>query len=107
VKYKEAYQRIEDNCKEGDVIFGQFLRMFYLSDCSRSLYRVDMLRSQRYSLEQFREDIEEYDQGWIVWRSDKSDHLNPELIEYIDSNYIKVGGESIDDTHVELYRFEK
>jgi uncharacterized membrane protein len=103
--YSEAYQVIVDAYdSDNEVIFGQYLKTFYLQDIENGR-SVSMQNNQTYAIEQFKEDLEKYQQGWITWETKKSYHLADEIIDFIDNNFEKIHGSSIDDTNVEVYYF--
>lgn len=105
--HSQAYQIIEDNYDYGqDTLFLQYGRLYYLRDLTKAK-RVSMMSNQQYAYEQFLIDIYEARNGWVAWETGKSYHLQPAIIDFIDSNLEKVHGEGIDLTRVEVYKFDE
>jgi len=106
--FSVAYQTIVENYDpEREVIFGQFLRRYYLQDIDGGIESISMLKNHRYTYEQFLVDLERYDAGWVTWEKKKSYHLQKEIRNHVTENFQKVHGEGIDDTRVEMYYFDR
>jgi hypothetical protein len=105
--YRLAYSEIVKNYNPGrDVIFGQYLRDYYLKDINRATI-ISMQNYQKYSYQQFQDDLTKYESGWITWESVKSYHLDPAIIDYIKNNFQKIHGWEMDNSNVEVYYFKK
>jgi len=110
--YSEAYSTIVKNYKPNDVIFGQYLKKYYLKELGNfKVVTVDMMNNKLYTYESFIEDLKKYDSGWIVWDTGKTGHLKREIIDYSCKNFEHLHGEicneKIDDTKVEVFYFDK
>lgn len=106
--FTTAYQTIINNYNpENEVVFGQYLRTYYIRDIRQDMKFINMLSNGKYSLEQFRCDSKKYGGGWITWETRKSYHVHKDLREYIDKNFIKYHGKGIDNTNVEVYYFNQ
>lgn len=105
--FQEAYQVIIDNynCEE-EVIFGQYLRTFYLRDLVGAK-TIDMLYDEKYAYHEFMQDLDNFEAGWLTWETRKDYHINPEIVRFIDKNFIKYHGKGIDDTKVEVYYYNQ
>lgn len=106
--FSSAYEVITDHYDpEKEVIFGQYLRDYYLQDLQdKTVETICMLNNKRYSYERFHRDLLKYEAGWITWETRKSYHLEEEIIEFIDNNFEKLHGEGVDDSKVEVYYYE-
>ena len=105
--YSEAYATIVDTFNPGqDVIFGQYLRDFYLQDLPPETKVIRMLNGRRYTLEQFQADLSMEQSGFVTWASRKEQHLSKELRQYIHETSRHLHGTGVDDTKVEVYYFE-
>ena len=103
--FSEAYQVIIDKYDyDNEVIFGQYLRTYYLQDLD-NIRVVSLQNNQTYTFEQFLDDLEKYQKGWITWETKKSYHVADEIVYFVDSNFEKIHGSRIDDTNVEVYYF--
>lgn len=106
-RVSEAYQVIIDSyhpCRE--VIFGQYLRSYYLRDIPKPVKYVSMLHGKDYEFDQFIEDLNSYPAGWLTWETRKSYHIQDDIIEYVDRYFEKLHGSGIDDTYVEVYYYD-
>ena len=108
-RFKEAYLTIKKNLNpEEKVIFGQYLRTYYLKEIGEdNLVVIDMLNNGQYSYESFLKDISKYDSGWITWETRKGYHIRGDIKNYINKNFKKYHGRGIDDTNVEVYYFDR
>ena len=108
-KFSIAYQEIVNNYDpEREVIFGQFLREYYLQDLQgKEVERVNMLWYQKYSFNDFISDIEHYDAGWVTLETrHRHVHLEPAIVDYLDYHFEKIHGEGVDDTRVEVFYYD-
>ena len=64
-----------------------------------------MKNNQKYSFKEFITDLKKYPSGWVTWETRKSYHLKPEILSYINENFIKYNGNGIDKTGIEIYYF--
>jgi len=103
--FSTAYQVINDNYQEEDeVIFGQYLRTYYLQPLD-NIRHISMRNHQTYSFSQFLDDLQNHKAGWITWETRKAYHIQPEILSYIDTHFLKLHGAGIDDTNVEVYYY--
>jgi uncharacterized membrane protein len=103
--FSRAYQVIVENYDyESEVIFGQYLRTYYLQDLQQ-IRVVSLQNNQTYTFDQFLEDLEKYPQGWITWETKKSYHVADEIVFFVEDRFTKIHGAGIDDTHVEVYYY--
>lgn len=105
--FTTGYGTIERNYEQGQALFIQYPRRYYLRDLDPQATLVDMEYNQRYSPEEFRRDLARYDSGWLAWETRKSYHIHPEIREYADEHFVKLHGKGIDDTGVEVYYFNE
>ncbi len=106
--HSQAYEIIIDNYDpENEVIFGQYLRDFYLQEMrNMEVETVNMLRHELYSFETFIADLQQYQAGWVTWETRKSRHLEQDIIDFIDTHFEKIHGQGVDDLKVEVYYFQ-
>ena len=103
--FSTAYQVIIDRYNfEEEVIFGQYLRTYYLRPLNK-INKISMLNYKKYTFDQFLDDLDKYDAGWITWETRKSYHIDDEIIDYVSNNFQKQHGIGVDDTKVEVYYF--
>ncbi len=103
--FRSAYQVIIDHYdEENEVIFGQYLRGYYLQEMD-SFTSISLMNNRQYTYEQFLDDLEEYDSGWLTWESRKAYHVDPQIISYANDNFYKIHGWNVDDFGVEVYYF--
>ena len=103
--FSEAYQVIiEEYDYDDEVIFGQYLRTYYLQELD-DIRVVSMQNNQTYTFEQFMKDLETYQKGWITWETQKSYHVADEIVFFVDQYFSKYHGSLIDNTNVEVYYF--
>lgn len=106
-KFSSAYQTIIENYQyDEEVIFGQYLRTYYLQPLEEFKY-ISMRNNKKYHFSQFLEDLEKHKAGWLTWETRKSYHIEPEIRKYIDTHFLKIHGSGIDDTQVEVYYYSK
>jgi hypothetical protein len=112
-QFSKAYQVILDNYNpEKEVIFGQYLRTYYLKDFEGDANYISMLSNNRYEFDVFMEDLQKYESGWITWESRKSYHLLNSIKHYCCDNFVQLHGRwckdnVIDDIGVEVFYFNK
>jgi len=104
-KISIAYASIAENIKPGEVIFGQYLRDYYLQSIDPQTPRISMLNNQSYSYQSFREDLARYESGWITWETRKRYHIQPEIRDFAQQYLTKIHGAEADASGVELYYF--
>ncbi len=107
--FSKAYKVIINNYNpEKDVIFGQYLRTFYLQELvDKKVKVISMLNNKQYEFEAFMNDLQKYESGYITWGTRKSYHISTDIINYIDRHFKKLHGRHIDDTNVEVYYFDQ
>jgi len=103
-KFSIAYNSILDENK-CEVIFGQYLRSYYLRNLNKDIQIVDLLNNQDYEYSEFIREIKNYNSGWITWETRKGGHIQDEIKDYVRNNFIKIHGTGLDNTNVELYYF--
>jgi len=113
-KFSEAYTDIKLNLDPNkDVIFGQYLRTYYLRGLSTNVTIISMLNNQKYEYEEFLGDLIKYESGWMTWETRKTYHINDEIVAYICNNddfthiHGTLCGDEIDDTCIEVFYFNK
>ena len=104
--FRNAYKTITENYKPGQVIFGQYLRTYYLQDLQNNCKTITMRRERKYTFGQFEKDVKKYKAGWITWETRKSYHVAGKIIEYCNKNLKKLHGTGVDHTKVEVYYFD-
>ena len=107
--FSYAYNTIVMNYEpEKEVIFGQFLRDYYLQDLQgKKVVTIDMLRDQDYSYETFINDLKKYEAGWVTWETRKERHLETDILNLVEDKFEKIHGQGIDNSRVEVYYFKK
>jgi hypothetical protein len=111
--FSTAYQVILDNYDpETEVIFGQYLRTYYLKDFEGDVNFISMLSNNRYEFDTFMEDLEKYESGYITWESRKSYHLLNSIKHYCCDNFVQLHGgwcdrEYENTTRVEVFYFNQ
>jgi hypothetical protein len=106
VEYKKAYQQIEREAQNGDLLLGQYLRVNYLRD--RQKFKIiSLLSGRRYSFVDFIEQISKNSRIWVVWQSGKSYHLRPKIKEFVQRHFQKIYGEETNYADTEIYFLEK
>lgn len=104
-QHSEAYQVIIDHYQyEDEVIFGQYLRTYYLQPL-HNIRHISMRNLKQYTFDHFIADLEKYDSGWVTWETRKSYHLDDQVRAYIDTYFLKLHGEGVDETGVEVYYY--
>ncbi|MEZ4886681.1 MAG: glycosyltransferase family 39 protein [Chitinophagales bacterium] len=99
--YVSIQQNIQPN-KEG-IISLYFIDM-YMEGMGKSIKKIDMSNNKQYSINQFKRDLEQFEEGaWVTWATHKGYHLPPNLINYIVQNCGVYHGHEVDDTKVEVY----
>lgn len=109
-----AYATVRDNLAEGDVIFAQYLRDYYMRGIPKdtpiiSLGQVpqDFAKPNPYNFKRFLKDVRQYKRGWVIWKKYKEYHVHPKVAAYVKTLFIKIHGEGVDDTNVEVYFFDE
>lgn len=108
-RYNEAYTIIKENFNsEEQVIFGQYLRTYYLQGLPENIRTIDMRNKKNYyTYEEFIDDLSKYESGWIAWEIMKDSHLIRDVKNYISKNFKHVHGTGIDNTNVNVYYFNR
>lgn len=101
----QAYTTITKNINpEKEGIIGLYLGDMYFPGMGKTTRRIDMLNNKQYSLQQFQQDVRQFENGaWVTWATHKTYHLRPELIEYISRNCAKYHGYGVDNTLTEVF----
>jgi hypothetical protein len=109
-----AYAAVRDNFMEGDVIFAQYLRDYYMRGIPKDTpvislgqVRQDVAEPNPYHFELFYKDIRRYSRGWVIWSKYKEYHVHPQIVAYVKTLFHKVHGDGVDDTNVEVYFFDE
>lgn len=109
-----AYATVRENLREGDVIFAQYLRDYYMKGIPANTRIIDLGKVKQgttgtnpYHFDQFFKDIRTYKQGWVVWQKYKEHHVEPKVAAYVKTLFKKYHGQGIDDTGVEVYYFNE
>jgi hypothetical protein len=107
--YSAAYAVINENFNpQRDTLFGQYLKPYYLKNLlDKDVGTVSMLSNRQYTYDQFFLDISNHQSGWIAWETRKSNHLQKEIISYIEQHFKKYHGRGIDNTNMEVYFFDQ
>lgn len=111
-RYRDAYKTILENYdSKNQVIFGQYLRKYYLKDLGENVNFISMLKAEQYEFSVFLDDLKKHESGWITWESRKSYHIKQIIRDYICNNFVQKHGEScgeiIDNTKVEVFYFNQ
>ena len=108
-KFSIAYQTVQEEIDiEHEVIFGQYLHSYYLKKLYGSnVAVVNMFNEKQYEYQQFLEDLQKYDSGWVIWQTTKRYHIQDAILAYAEQNFTKYHGEGVDDTGVEVYYYNK
>ena len=108
-QYDIAYETIrEEFDPDEQVLFGQYLRTYYLRDTNISYDQIiDMQNKKQYSMAEFQADLAQHQSGWIIWAEDKSYHLPEQMIAYIRGNFQQVHGPDVDETKVFVYYYDQ
>ena len=107
-RYSEAYPDIKNKYNQGEAIFFQNMKTYYLDP--RSLageHALKLGRRKEYSLEQFKTALQPYPAAWVVFDTHKAYHIEPAIIQYLQKRFQKIHGSGIDDTGVEVYYFAR
>jgi len=109
-----AYATVRNNLAEGDVIFAQYLRDYYMRGIPKdtptiSLGKVpqDFAKPNPYNFKRFFKDVRQYKRGWVIWDKYKEYHVHPKVAAYVKTLFTKIHGEGVDDTNVEVYFFDE
>jgi len=103
--FETAYQVIIENFDyDKDIVFGQYLREYYLKDMDSFEY-ISMQNNRKYTYDQFLADIEGHDSGWLTWESRKSYHVDNQIIKFANEHFYKIHSRDVDDTGVEVFYF--
>jgi hypothetical protein len=109
-----AYATVRDNLADGDVIFAQYLRDYYMRGIPKDTpifslgqVRQDSAGPNPYNFERFFSDIRQYKRGWVIWKKYKEYHVHPQVAAYVKTLFQKIHGEGVDDTNVEVYFFDE
>ena len=104
--FKDAYEIINENYTEDEVIIGQYLRTYYIDPVKTDeVQTASMLSYQQWTFDDFMNTINEYKSGWITWETRKWYHIRSDISQYIDEYFIKIHGDGYDNTKVEVYYF--
>lgn len=108
-KYMTAYKTIIENSDDNQVILGQYLRTYYIGDAfkNKNITFVSMRSNEEFSYEEYQNTIHTFDSGWITWKTEKAYHIREDIREHIATNFVKYHGHGVDETHVEVYYFNK
>jgi hypothetical protein len=105
-KFSQAYPTIINNYTSDEVVFGQYLRSYYIKDLGKDANIISMRNNRNYSYDEFINDLDKYDSGWITWETRKSYHINGKIRGYISKNFKHLHGTGVDNTMVEVYYFD-
>ncbi|MEA2020129.1 MAG: glycosyltransferase family 39 protein [Patescibacteria group bacterium] len=107
-RFREAYRVIVENYNpEEDVLFGQYLRTYYLRELGDDLTAISMRNKRKYDFFEFLEDLGKCKSGWVTWETRKGYHIQEDIIDYIEENFEKYHGQGVDNTNVEVYYFNQ
>lgn len=102
-----AYSTLEENFDpETETIFGQYFKYYHFRKI-KDFKLVDMRNNKRYEFERFIKDIQQAKTGWLIWMTNKSYHINQQILDFIFQNFKQYHGHKFDDTLMELYYFDE
>lgn len=106
--YSIVYKTLKDKYRHGDALFAQNVKTYYLDpvQLAGNLYHKVPGRKE-YTLEQFKQDINLAQRGWVMWDKHKVYHWRDDVITYIYQNFKPYHGGPIDDLGVELWYFDE
>ncbi len=100
---RSSYQTIQQLFEPGDVIFGQYLRWYYLQGLPTDTAYIDLGFQKQYSFDRFLVDSQHVERFWVTWESRKGYHLVPGIKHWVAQHCTHYHGTGIDQTHVEVY----
>ncbi|MEQ9425748.1 MAG: glycosyltransferase family 39 protein [Cyclobacteriaceae bacterium] len=113
-KFEVAYRTFLDNVEIDDTIFAAYMRSYYLQDFSSDIDVIDIVDSKvktdeyskSYTFDEFFKDINTVKKGWVIWPTAKSGNVNRKVKIYTNRFFHKIHGLDVDDTYVEVFRFD-
>jgi hypothetical protein len=109
-----AYATVRESLLDGDVIFAQYLRDYYMRGIPKNTpiislgqVRQDFAEPNPYNFDRFFADIRRHKRGWVIWESNKEFHVHPHVAAYVKTLFKKIHGAGVDDTNVEIYLFDE
>jgi len=93
-EYSNAYGILSNNLSAEDVVFGQYLKDYYLRKVNSNISIINMLFNKQYNYSSFLESIKKYENHdiWLVWDTAKTEHLQPEIVEYACNYFTHITG---------------
>jgi hypothetical protein len=93
---------------QNQALFAVYLRPYYLPNLQgKNVQSVDMLSNRQYTYAQFLTDLSKYQSGWITWETQKTYHLDPNIVAFIEEHFEEVHGKGLDNTNVQVYYFNQ
>lgn len=106
-RLSQAYQIIQDRFQPEDQILAVQIRDYYLQSLPLDSKLINLSEYQTLSLSEFKNLLNQAERSFIVFESEKTVHLKPEIIDYLKPNSQKLAGEGIDNFKVEIYLYQK
>jgi hypothetical protein len=110
----KAYEVVKKNIKDGEAVFAQHLRGYYLQGIPKSTPIIslgnivnDAPGTNPYTFDKFFKDLQAYKKGWVIWEKPKEHRIDPKVAAYVTTLFQKVAGESRDASNVEIYFFNE
>lgn len=94
-------------------VYAKFLRKYYCQNLPESTTIIE-LPSYKSHKEDYNHQawlnhfyMQNTEQIWFVWETEKTYHIHPEMLDFIQQNSSKYHGSSVDESKMEVYKFIK
>ncbi|MFX0095930.1 MAG: hypothetical protein ACFFBD_29600, partial [Candidatus Hodarchaeota archaeon] len=98
--FRVAYGTINENYQPDQAVLVQFPRTYYFLE---NMTIINLENQQTFSYDRFREIIQQYGSGWVVWETNKLYHIKSSIRDYAKNHLTKHHGTGIDNTGIEVY----
>jgi hypothetical protein len=113
-RFSAAYEVVKKNIRDGEAIFAQYLRNYYMRGIPVDTPLISLGNLERdtpgtnpYTFDKFFNDLRVHKTGWVIWEKPKEYHIDPKIAAYVKTLFKKTAGEGLDVNHVEIYRFHE
>ncbi|PID87929.1 MAG: hypothetical protein CSB06_02365 [Bacteroidia bacterium] len=102
-----AFRDILKNHKAGELIYHHWTPMFYLDEVDTSITEKMIAHYEPYPFSEVYETLQQYPGGWLTWYTFYGHRVDSLVREYAATNFTQYHGHGIDNTGVQVYRYDQ
>ncbi len=106
-RLQQAYQAIKNQLQPDQQILGIQVKDYYLQNLPVKTPIINLVGKQTLSVNELINLLKQSSASYIIWEQEKIVHLQPAVVDYIQSHAQKLTSQGLDENKVEIYYYEK